>query len=124
MRICKYSVDGKCTNNAVACEKCYGTADETKCCAPFQRSIILFDEKWSIEMKEGINMNKAICWKKKNDEHFTGSGTEYQCGKAYAKFESAVVDIIGDKGEVVTVDINDPDFVFIFRNGYDENVNR
>lgn len=67
-------------------------------------------------------MNKAICWKKENDEHFTGSGTEYQCGNAYAKFESAMVDVIDNNGIPIAVDINDSDFVFIFRNGYDENI--
>lgn len=67
-------------------------------------------------------MNKAICWK--SDEHFTGYGTEYQCGNAYAKFETAMVDVIDNKGENVAVDINDSDFVFIFRNGYDENSNK
>ena len=65
-------------------------------------------------------MNKAICWKNENDKHFTGNGTEYQCSKAYAKFETAMVDVIDNNGESVAVDINDTDFVFIFRNGYDE----
>lgn len=65
-------------------------------------------------------MNKAICWKKVSDKHFTGNGTEYQCGNAYAKFETAMVDVIDNNGEPVAVDINDSDFVFIFRNGYDE----
>ena len=57
-------------------------------------------------------MNKAISWKK--DEHFSGNGKEYECSNAYAKFESAVVSITGDKGEVVEVDINDKDFDFVF----------
>lgn len=64
-------------------------------------------------------MNKAICLKKENDTHFTGSGTEYQCGNAYAKFESAVVDVIDNNGDPVVVDINDSDFIFIFGNGND-----
>ena len=50
---------------------------------------------------------------------FTGNGTEYKCGNAYAKFESAVVDVVDNNGEPVVVDINDPDFIFIFRNEND-----
>lgn len=75
-------------------------------------------------------MNKAICWEKENDEHFTGSGTEYQCGEAYCICKAdgtgwrAVVGVYCNCGEIITVDINDQDFVFIFRNGYDENVIR
>lgn len=63
-------------------------------------------------------MNKAICWK--TDEHFT-KGNEYRCLNAYAKFETAMVDVIDNNGIPIAVDINDSDFVFIFRNGYDEN---
>lgn len=65
-------------------------------------------------------MNKAICWIEKSDEHFTGNGTEYQCGKAYTKIETAMVDIIDNNGDSIAVDINDSDFIFIFRNGLDE----
>lgn len=28
MRICRYSIDGKCTNETVACEQCNSTEDE------------------------------------------------------------------------------------------------
>lgn len=66
-------------------------------------------------------MNKAICWIKESDEHFTGNGTEYQCGSAYSKFETAMVNVIDNKGDPIAVEVNDPDFVFIFRNGFDEN---
>lgn len=75
-------------------------------------------------------MNKAICWKKENDKYFTGSGTEYQCGEAYCICNAdgtgwkAVVDVVCNDGEVVTISINNSDFVFIFRNGYDEKINR
>ena len=55
--------------------------------------------------------NKAIC--RKTDEHFT-KGNEYECTSAYAKYESAVVDIIDNNEEFVTVEINDKDFQFIF----------
>lgn len=65
-------------------------------------------------------MNKAICWIEKSDEHFTGNGTEYQCGNAYTKMETAMVDIINNNGDSIAVDINDSDFIFIFRNGLDE----
>lgn len=56
-------------------------------------------------------MNKAIC--RKTDEHFT-QGKIYNCSKAYIKFETAVVEIIGDNDEKATVDINDHDFEFVF----------
>ena len=55
--------------------------------------------------------NKAIC--RKTDEHFT-EGKEYECTSAYAKCESAVVDILDNNKEFVTVEINDKDFQFIF----------
>ena len=55
--------------------------------------------------------NKAIC--RKTDEHFT-EGKEYECTSAYAKCASAVVDILDNNKEFVTVEINDKDFQFIF----------
>lgn len=55
--------------------------------------------------------NKAIS--RKTDEHFT-KGKEYENTCAYAKFESAVVDILDDHNELVTVEVNDEDFQFIF----------
>ena len=48
--------------------------------------------------------NKAIC--RKNDEHFT-KGKEYECTGAYSRYESAVVDILDDNKELITVEIND-----------------
>lgn len=65
-------------------------------------------------------MNKAIC--RKSDEYFT-KGKIYNCSKAYAKFETAVVEAVGDNGESATVDINDPDFEFIFNNDHEEDEN-
>lgn len=55
--------------------------------------------------------NKAIC--KKSDEHFT-EGKEYECTGAYSRYESAVVDVLDDDKELITVEINDKDFQFIF----------
>lgn len=55
--------------------------------------------------------NKAIC--RKNDEDFT-EGKEYECTGAYSRYESAVVDILDDNKELITVEINDKDFQFIF----------
>ena len=52
--------------------------------------------------------NKAIC--RKTDDHFT-EGKEYECTSAYA---SAVVDILDNNKELITVEINDKDFQFIF----------
>lgn len=55
--------------------------------------------------------NKAIC--RKTDEHFT-KGKEYECTAAYVKYESAVVDILDNNKELISVEINDADFQFIF----------
>lgn len=49
-------------------------------------------------------MNKAISRNK--DEHFSGEGKEYICTDAYAKYETAMVGITDDNGEVIEVDIN------------------
>lgn len=51
--------------------------------------------------------NRAIC--RKTDEHFT-EGKEYECTVAYTRCESAVVQILDDKNELVTVEINDDFF--------------
>ena len=64
-------------------------------------------------------MNKAISWKK--DEHFSGEGKEYSCTNAYVKYESAMVGVTDDNGEVVEVDMNDSDFDFIFDNNTRKN---
>ena len=55
--------------------------------------------------------NKAIC--RITDEHFT-EGKEYECTAAYVRYESAVVDILDNKKELISVEINDADFQFIF----------
>lgn len=55
--------------------------------------------------------NRAIC--RKTDEHFT-EGKEYEYTAAYTRCESAVVQILDDKNELVTVEINDKEFQFIF----------
>ena len=58
----------------------------------------------------GMN-NKAIC--RKTDEHFT-EGKEYECTAAYSRYESAVVDILDNNKELITCEINDKDFQFVF----------
>ena len=45
--------------------------------------------------------NKAIC--RKTDEHFT-EGKEYECTSAYAKYESAVVDILDNNKEFEVIE--------------------
>lgn len=55
--------------------------------------------------------NKAIC--RKTDDHFT-EGKEYKCTPAYVRYESAVVNILDNNKELVTVEINDKDFQFVF----------
>lgn len=53
--------------------------------------------------------NRAIC--RKTDEHFTeGEGKEYECTVAYTRCEIAVVQILDDKNELVSVEINDDFF--------------
>lgn len=56
-------------------------------------------------------MNKAIC--RKSNERFA-KGKTYNCSKAYARLQSGHVDIIDDNEEGVSVDINNPDFEFVF----------
>lgn len=63
------------------------------------------------KVKNNKMNNKAIC--RKTDEHFT-EGKEYECTAAYATYESAVVDILDNNKELVTVEINDENFQFIF----------
>lgn len=58
-----------------------------------------------------MESNKVIC--KKENYHFT-KGKEYECTPAYAKYGSAVVDILDNNKEFITVEINDKDFQFIF----------
>ena len=55
--------------------------------------------------------NKAIC--RKTDDHFT-EGKEYECTSAYAKYESAVVDILDNNKELVTVGLYVRDFQIFF----------
>ncbi len=57
-------------------------------------------------------MNKAISWKK--NEHFSGKGKEYNCTNAFAKYETAMVGVTNDDGNIIEVDINDKDFDFVF----------
>lgn len=52
MKKCRYSIDGKCTNENVACEECNSTDHEMKACLPFQRCIILLDDNWAIDVPE------------------------------------------------------------------------
>lgn len=46
---CRYSMNGKCTNADVACEKCDSAEMEMKNCLPLQRCVILHDDNWIIE---------------------------------------------------------------------------
>ena len=75
---------------------------------------MLCNDERLFSTEEGCVMNKnnkAIC--RKSDEHFT-EGKEYECTGAYSRYESAVVDILDDNKELITVEINDKDFQFIF----------
>lgn len=49
LKRCKYSIDGWCTNDEVACENCEGLAEERERCVPCMKSLILFHEDWIIE---------------------------------------------------------------------------
>ena len=55
--------------------------------------------------------NKAIS--KKTDEHFT-AGKTYECNCTFVRYESAMVQILDNNNELVSVEINDKDFQFIF----------
>nr|WP_024835458.1 hypothetical protein [Clostridium sp. 12(A)] len=55
-------------------------------------------------------MNKAISWR--SDKHFTGCGAEYQCTNAYVRYETPMLDVVDNSGELIAVDINDKDFIF------------
>jgi|GEM_PF-2124824 hypothetical protein len=57
--------------------------------------------------KEG---NIAIC--KHSDKHFT-VGKEYECTDIYVKYETPMVGIVDDHGELINADVNDTDFQFI-----------
>lgn len=52
MKKCRYSVDGNCTNDDVACEKCSSTELELKNCIPFQQCIILQNDNWGVELEK------------------------------------------------------------------------
>ncbi len=52
MKRCRYSINGNCTNDNVACDKCNSTEMKMKSCTPFQRSIILNDDNWSVEVAQ------------------------------------------------------------------------
>ena len=52
MQKCRYSINGKCTNENVACEKCNSEDFEMRACTPFQRCIALHNDNWAIEVEE------------------------------------------------------------------------
>lgn len=58
--------------------------------------------------------NKAVAWR--TDEHFT-NGKEYECTNAFARMETACVEVLDNEGKPIIVDINDSDFDFVFNNG-------
>lgn len=64
-----------------------------------------------MENMENMKNNKAIC--RETDDHFT-EGNEYECTQVYAKYESTVVNILDNNKELVTVEINNKNFQFIF----------
>ena len=49
MKKCRYSFNGKCTNDEVACDICSSSVLEMEACAPFQHSKILRNEDWTEE---------------------------------------------------------------------------
>ena len=44
--LCKYSIDGKCTNDNVAADSCSATEIQIESCLPYQRSVISTGENW------------------------------------------------------------------------------
>jgi hypothetical protein len=55
-------------------------------------------------------MNKAIC--NRTDERFT-KGKEYNCTETFAKYETAMIGVYDNQGDIIEVDLNDKDFKFI-----------
>lgn len=49
---CRYSIDGNCTNENVACEKCNSTEIEMESCASLQKCIIVYGDNWMIDETE------------------------------------------------------------------------
>lgn len=62
-----------------------------------------------------------IAISRRTDQYFT-NGKEYECTPAYAKFETACVNVLCDTGDMICIDINDPDFEISFTNITDKNV--
>ena len=58
MKKCRYSIDGKCTNENVACEKCNSTEYEMKACASLQKCIIIYDDNWLVDVPEHDNKQR------------------------------------------------------------------
>ncbi len=51
---CRYSINGKCTNENVACDICNSTDVEMISCAPLQRCVLLYDDNWLVKTEEII----------------------------------------------------------------------
>lgn len=47
--LCKYSIDGRCTNKDVSADSCDATELSVEACLPYQRAIILTGESWGDE---------------------------------------------------------------------------
>lgn len=57
-------------------------------------------------------MNKAISYI--SNEHFT-KGKEYMCTDAFVQCESAMVKVADDHNNIVSIEISNPNFDFIFK---------
>lgn len=57
MKQCRYSIDGNCTNENVACEHCNSTEIEMELCAPLQMCISVYDDNWIIDAPEAKEMS-------------------------------------------------------------------
>ena len=47
--LCKYSIDGRCTNENVSADNCKATELQVEACLPYQRVVILTGESWHTE---------------------------------------------------------------------------
>lgn len=57
---CRYSIDGKCANENVACDVCHSTDVEMRSCIPLQRCVLLYNDNWMIKTEEAIDVNKNV----------------------------------------------------------------
>lgn len=56
---CRYSIDGKCTNENVSCDVCNSTDIEMRNCMPLQRCVLLYGDDWVIKIEATIDKDSG-----------------------------------------------------------------